>query len=93
VAVLGMSVKAAEARALRSRAELRYRLRRVRYRMSQPPIPLAAAGLAAVVGFSLGRSARVGAMAWALAGALLRQAVRSAATASTPKAAPTTPAA
>lgn len=66
---------AAELRVVQSRRELRDGLRRLRSRLSRPSSLAAAAALAALLGFLLTRRGRLGAVAGALAIALIRRGV------------------
>ena len=69
------AIVAAELRVVQSRRELRDGLRRLQYRLSRPSFLAAAAVLGALLGFLLTRRGRMGAVAGALAIALIRHGV------------------
>ena len=66
------AIAAAELRVVQSRRELRAGLRRAQWRLSQPSFLAAAVAVGALLGFSLTRRGRTGAVAEMLATALLR---------------------
>jgi hypothetical protein len=70
------AIAAAELRVAQSRGDLRDGWRRVRRRLSQPPFLAAAAAVGALLGFSLTRRGRTGAVARPLATALIRLGVQ-----------------
>lgn len=69
------AIVAVELRVVQSRRELRDGLRRLRSRLSRPSSLAAAAALGALLGFLLTRRGRMGALAGALAIALIRHGV------------------
>ncbi|OGA58047.1 MAG: hypothetical protein A3G81_24775 [Betaproteobacteria bacterium RIFCSPLOWO2_12_FULL_65_14] len=70
------AIAAAELRVVQSRRELRGRLRHLQSRLSPALAWAAAAGVAALVAFSLMRRGRWGALAGTVATALIRHAVQ-----------------
>jgi hypothetical protein len=70
------AIAAAEHKVVKSRRALREGWRRLGRRLSQPPFLVAAATVAVLLGFSLTRRGRIGAVAGPLATALIRHGVQ-----------------
>jgi hypothetical protein len=87
-----LTVAEAEQRVMTSRRELRLGVSRLRTRLTQPPILVAALAVGALLAFVAARRGRASALAGPLAMALLLRGVDYLLSrASTPKAAPPTP--